>query len=224
MRLLTEYGGAFVGELSPPAIPEDERAALREYVSTGLKAAVASVAEHGHIVHITVAAEEGTRQVTCLTAVLHLLSTSDGEWAKEETESLPEWVRQPSGLAALEGLTLQAHRPLTAFGFSQHAGDGKEGAPGGVVRYLQAKGREARSAQADLPSLAADRQCRQIRPGSGVSRICRSRETRGPHPGTGAEGLRLGPAGRQPRRLPQSPDRRVTARATPRGFTRYSIG
>lgn|GEM_PF-2981674 len=161
--LLAEYGGAFVDELPPSAIPQDERAALREYVSTGLKAAALSVAERGRIVHLTVAAEDGTRQVVWLVAILPLLGTSDGEWTQDETESLPEWVRRPSGLAALEGLALQAHRPLTASVFSQHVDDEKEGAPSGAVRYLQAKGREARASR----DFAAAVQC--FRAGASVA-------------------------------------------------------
>lgn len=106
--VLDAFVDDFSTPLARPDISDDDFAVLRDYYATVYAAAEQFVMARGRLV---VMVDKNSSAFM----VLPFLRVSDREWSNGETQALPDWLRQPSRLAALEGFALSVRRPQTAY-------------------------------------------------------------------------------------------------------------
>ncbi len=143
MDILSEYEPYFAAGLPTPPIKEEELAVLRDYYRGVIEAAQAYVGKRGRVV--AAISDRSRIDAVQLGLVLHFLHVDDQAWTRDHIESLPEWMKQPTGLRAVERFALRLRRTRTAYAFVQYMHESrlKGGRPLDYAQYLRAAARQA---------------------------------------------------------------------------------
>lgn len=144
-----EYVDFFQEGVQAPDIAPEGLTLLKQYYTDVIQAAGKFVFQRGKVavaVNPKVADE-----VVQLCAVLPLMEISESQWSKRNVMSLPEHMRSPESLKALEELAVQIRRPMTARQFAE-VSSGEAWGAARIQKYFVSSAADRRKRHQYLPA------------------------------------------------------------------------
>jgi tetratricopeptide (TPR) repeat protein len=115
IQMLAEYDACFAEGLPVPGFFRKNRAPLAAYLTEATGFAIKAIQAKGGTLFATTTDRPTVDRICQLCVVLPLLQVRDADWSAKQIGSLPEWLREPGCLLAVESLCLHAGRPLSAY-------------------------------------------------------------------------------------------------------------
>lgn len=117
--IYNEYVDLFRQGLPAPPLSAADVTVLKLYYSDAIQGASEFVLQRGKVA--AAADPKAADEVAQLCAVLALMEVPETQWSKANVQALPEHVRNPESLRAMEELAVQIRRPMTACCFAEVA-------------------------------------------------------------------------------------------------------